>query len=188
MIVVIGAGLIGLGIAYELAESGADVRVIDAREPGGAVAHPSRQPVHTWPLRQLDPIEGRRDVAGGADQVDIEPGRRRQPHGQVAGDSRDVDDDGSRRPKVEHHLAAHGLCLPGRRPARVSAPGRSRAPASPPAGAGGRSTRPLSLIPIPEPTRLLSISYAVFCLQKKRVLGGGNCDAYIGAVRQWRKQ
>ncbi len=34
----IGAGLIGLGIAYELARRGADVRVIDAREPGGAAS------------------------------------------------------------------------------------------------------------------------------------------------------
>ncbi|GAC1492706.1 MAG: glycine oxidase ThiO [Vulcanimicrobiaceae bacterium] len=34
MIAVIGAGLIGLGIAYELRLRGADVRVIDVREPG----------------------------------------------------------------------------------------------------------------------------------------------------------
>ncbi len=34
MIVVIGAGLIGLAIAYELGLRGANVRVIDAREPG----------------------------------------------------------------------------------------------------------------------------------------------------------
>lgn len=38
MIVVIGAGLIGLGIAYELRIRGADVRVIDAREPGAAAS------------------------------------------------------------------------------------------------------------------------------------------------------
>lgn len=38
MIVVIGAGLIGLGIAYELAKRGANVRVIDAREPAGAAS------------------------------------------------------------------------------------------------------------------------------------------------------
>ncbi len=38
MIVVIGAGLIGLGIAYELGLRGADVRVIDAREPGSAAS------------------------------------------------------------------------------------------------------------------------------------------------------
>jgi len=38
MIVVIGAGLIGLGIAFELARRGADVRVIDAREPGAAAS------------------------------------------------------------------------------------------------------------------------------------------------------
>jgi len=38
MIVVIGAGLIGLGIAYELARRGAQVRVIDAREPGGGAS------------------------------------------------------------------------------------------------------------------------------------------------------
>jgi glycine oxidase len=34
MIVVVGAGLIGLGIAYELARRGARVRVMDEREPG----------------------------------------------------------------------------------------------------------------------------------------------------------
>ena len=34
MIVVLGAGLIGLGIAYELAKRGAQVRVIEAHEPG----------------------------------------------------------------------------------------------------------------------------------------------------------
>jgi glycine oxidase len=38
MIVVIGAGLIGLGIAYELARRGATVRVIDEREPGRAAS------------------------------------------------------------------------------------------------------------------------------------------------------
>ena len=38
MIVVVGAGLIGLGIAYELACRGRRVRVIDAREPGGAAS------------------------------------------------------------------------------------------------------------------------------------------------------
>ena len=38
MIVVIGAGLIGLGIAYELRLRGADVRVIDAREPGSGAS------------------------------------------------------------------------------------------------------------------------------------------------------
>src|SRR5674536_328456 len=32
----------------------------------------------------------------------------------------------------------------------------------------GRAPRPLSLIHISEPTRLLSISYAVFCLKKKK--------------------
>jgi len=38
MIVVIGAGLIGLAIAHELALRGADVRVIDAGEPAGAAS------------------------------------------------------------------------------------------------------------------------------------------------------
>lgn len=38
MIVVIGAGLIGLGIAYELARRGAPVRVIDEGEPGRAAS------------------------------------------------------------------------------------------------------------------------------------------------------
>ena len=38
MIVVIGAGLIGLAIAYELRARGANVRVIDAREPGAAAS------------------------------------------------------------------------------------------------------------------------------------------------------
>jgi glycine oxidase len=38
MIVVIGAGLIGLGAAFELARRGAEVRVIDAREPGAAAS------------------------------------------------------------------------------------------------------------------------------------------------------
>jgi glycine oxidase len=38
MIVVIGAGLIGLGIAYELAKRGADVRVVDASAPGRAAS------------------------------------------------------------------------------------------------------------------------------------------------------
>ena len=38
MIVVIGAGLIGLGIAYELAKRGADVRVVDANAPGRAAS------------------------------------------------------------------------------------------------------------------------------------------------------
>ena len=38
MIVVIGAGLIGLAIAYELATRGANVRVIDAREPARAAS------------------------------------------------------------------------------------------------------------------------------------------------------
>jgi glycine oxidase len=38
MIVVIGAGLIGLGIAFELARRGAEVRVLDAREPGGGAS------------------------------------------------------------------------------------------------------------------------------------------------------
>ncbi len=38
MIVVVGAGLIGLGIAYELRARGAEVRVIDAREPGAAAS------------------------------------------------------------------------------------------------------------------------------------------------------
>ena len=38
MIVVIGAGLIGLGIAFELRRRGADVRVIDAREPAAAAS------------------------------------------------------------------------------------------------------------------------------------------------------
>jgi glycine oxidase len=38
MIVVVGAGLIGLSIAYELAKRGADVRVIEAREPGAAAS------------------------------------------------------------------------------------------------------------------------------------------------------
>ncbi|MFY9781611.1 MAG: glycine oxidase ThiO [Candidatus Baltobacteraceae bacterium] len=38
MIVVIGAGLIGLAIAYELAKRGADVRVLESREPGGAAS------------------------------------------------------------------------------------------------------------------------------------------------------
>ncbi len=38
MIVVIGAGLIGLSIAYELAKRGAEVRVIDAERPAGAAS------------------------------------------------------------------------------------------------------------------------------------------------------
>lgn len=38
MIVVIGAGLIGLAIAYELRSRGANVRVIDAREPAAAAS------------------------------------------------------------------------------------------------------------------------------------------------------
>jgi len=38
MIVIVGAGLIGLGIAYELAKRGASVRVIDAHEPGRAAS------------------------------------------------------------------------------------------------------------------------------------------------------
>ncbi len=38
MIVVIGAGLIGLAIAYELRSRGGNVRVIDAREPGAAAS------------------------------------------------------------------------------------------------------------------------------------------------------
>lgn len=38
MIVVIGAGLIGLGIAFELASRGADVRVIEARAPGAGAS------------------------------------------------------------------------------------------------------------------------------------------------------
>ena len=38
MIVVIGAGLIGLGIAYELAKRGAEVRVVDAGIPGRAAS------------------------------------------------------------------------------------------------------------------------------------------------------
>jgi glycine oxidase len=38
MIVVIGAGLIGLAVAYELAKRGADVRLLDAREPAGAAS------------------------------------------------------------------------------------------------------------------------------------------------------
>jgi glycine oxidase len=37
-IVIVGAGLIGLGIAYELARRGARARVIDAREPGRAAS------------------------------------------------------------------------------------------------------------------------------------------------------
>ncbi len=38
MIVVVGAGLIGLGIAFELATRGAAVRVIDARRPGAGAS------------------------------------------------------------------------------------------------------------------------------------------------------
>jgi len=38
MIVVVGAGLIGLATAYELAKRGAEVRVIDAREPARAAS------------------------------------------------------------------------------------------------------------------------------------------------------
>jgi glycine oxidase len=38
MIVIVGAGLIGLAIAYELAKRGAEVRVIEAREPAGAAS------------------------------------------------------------------------------------------------------------------------------------------------------
>jgi glycine oxidase len=38
MIVVLGAGLIGLGIAYELAKRGAEVRVLEAHEPGRAAS------------------------------------------------------------------------------------------------------------------------------------------------------
>ena len=38
MIAVLGAGLIGLGIAYELAKRGADVRVFEAEEPGRAAS------------------------------------------------------------------------------------------------------------------------------------------------------
>jgi glycine oxidase len=38
MVVVIGAGLIGLGIAYELARRGATVRVLDNREPARAAS------------------------------------------------------------------------------------------------------------------------------------------------------
>ena len=38
MIAIVGAGLIGLGIAYELAKRGANVRVIDAYEPGRAAS------------------------------------------------------------------------------------------------------------------------------------------------------
>jgi len=38
MIVVLGAGLIGLGIAYELAKRGAEVRVLEADEPGRAAS------------------------------------------------------------------------------------------------------------------------------------------------------
>jgi len=38
MIVVVGAGLIGLAVAYELAKRGAEVRVIEAHEPGGAAS------------------------------------------------------------------------------------------------------------------------------------------------------
>ena len=37
-VVIVGAGLIGLGIAYELARRGASVRVIDAHEPGRAAS------------------------------------------------------------------------------------------------------------------------------------------------------
>ena len=38
MIVIVGAGLIGLGIAFELAKRGADVRVLDAREASKAAS------------------------------------------------------------------------------------------------------------------------------------------------------
>ena len=38
MIVIVGAGLIGLSLAFELARRGADVRVIDAREPGSGAS------------------------------------------------------------------------------------------------------------------------------------------------------
>ena len=38
VIVIVGAGLIGLGIAYELAKRGATVRVLDAGEPAGAAS------------------------------------------------------------------------------------------------------------------------------------------------------
>lgn len=38
VIVVLGAGLIGLGIAYELAKRGANVRVIESRSAGGAAS------------------------------------------------------------------------------------------------------------------------------------------------------
>jgi glycine oxidase len=38
MIVVLGGGLIGLGIAYELAKRGAEVRVLEAGEPGRAAS------------------------------------------------------------------------------------------------------------------------------------------------------
>src|SRR5271165_728258 len=38
MIVVIGAGLIGLAIAYELAKRGADVCVVDSGAPGRAAS------------------------------------------------------------------------------------------------------------------------------------------------------
>jgi glycine/D-amino acid oxidase-like deaminating enzyme len=38
MIVVLGAGLIGLGVAYELAKRGAEVRVLDTGEPGRAAS------------------------------------------------------------------------------------------------------------------------------------------------------
>src|ERR1700729_792107 len=37
-VIVVGAGLIGLAIAFELAERGASVRVYDRREPGRAAS------------------------------------------------------------------------------------------------------------------------------------------------------
>eukprot|EP00658_Telonema_sp_P-2_P075807 TRINITY_DN6557_c0_g1_i4.p1 TRINITY_DN6557_c0_g1~~TRINITY_DN6557_c0_g1_i4.p1 ORF type:complete len:107 (+),score=11.60 TRINITY_DN6557_c0_g1_i4:690-1010(+) len=70
---------------------------------------------------------------------------------------------------ASEHVQSQGI-LPDRI-LHLAHPGEGLAPAVrvvPSGGIGGDAIVALSLIHISEPTRLLSISYAVFCLKKKK--------------------
>src|SRR5665254_14983 len=105
-----------------------------------------------------------------------EPGPRHGRHGRrPGGDDRrparpgpcPVFGGASRRPSPRHGRRSSP---PGRRPCRPWRGPGSRTSPRRPIRPGPRSpcALPLSLIHISEPTRLLSISYAVFCLKKKK--------------------
>ena len=67
-IVVVGAGIVGCAVAYELARRGASVQVVDGRRPVGMGATQASAGVLA-PYIEADPLTNRIILRGSPDQV-----------------------------------------------------------------------------------------------------------------------